>query len=41
MPVTREMSAAKRLILETWGGLVNTSFPQQPLQSIAVPCDLT
>jgi hypothetical protein len=41
MPVTREMSAAKRLILETWGGLVNTDFPQQPLQPITVPCDVT
>ncbi len=41
MPVTREMSAAKRLILETWGGLVNTGFPQQPLQPITVPCDAT
>ncbi|MES1240913.1 MAG: hypothetical protein ABUT39_04780 [Acidobacteriota bacterium] len=41
MPVTREMSAAKRLILETWGGLVNTGFPQQPLQPITVPCATT
>lgn len=40
MPVTREMSAAKRLILETWGGLVNAGFPQQDLPPIAVPCDL-
>lgn len=40
MPVTREMSAAKRLILETWGGLINTGFPQQDLQPIAVPCDI-
>jgi hypothetical protein len=41
MPVTREMSAAKRLILETWGGLVLAGFPQQDLPPIAVPCDLT
>jgi hypothetical protein len=41
MPVTREMSAAKRLILETWGGLVQAGFPQQDLPPIAVPCDLT
>lgn len=41
MPVTREMSAAKRLILETWGGLINTGFPQQPLQPITVPCGAT
>lgn len=41
MPVTREMSAAKRLILETWGGLVKAGFPQQDLPPIAVPCDLT
>ena len=40
MPVTREMSAAKRLILETWGGLVNAGFPQQDLPPIQVPCDL-
>ncbi|HET9226063.1 MAG TPA: hypothetical protein VFR31_05320 [Thermoanaerobaculia bacterium] len=41
MPVTREMSAAKRLILETWGGLVKANFPQQDLPPIKVPCDLT
>lgn len=41
MPVTREMSAAKRLILETWGGLVKANFPQQDLPPIQVPCDLT
>lgn len=40
MPVTREMSAAKRLILETWGGLVKAGFPQQDLPPIQVPCDL-
>lgn len=40
MPVTREMSAAKRLILETWGGLVKAGFPQQDLPPIAVACDL-
>ncbi|MFL6290429.1 MAG: hypothetical protein ACJ759_06000, partial [Thermoanaerobaculia bacterium] len=40
MPVTREMSAAKRLILEAWGGLVNAGFPQQDLPPIHVPCDL-
>ena len=39
MPVTREMSAAKRLILETWGGLVKAGFPQQDLPPIAVPCE--
>lgn len=39
MPVTREMSAAKRLILETWGGLVLAGFPQKDLPPIAVPCD--
>lgn len=40
MPVTREMSAAKRLILETWGGLVLDNFPQKPLPPIKVPCDV-
>jgi hypothetical protein len=39
MPVTREMSAAKRLILEAWGGLINAGFPQKDLPPIAVPCD--
>ena len=39
MPVTREMSAAKRLILETRGGLVKAGFPQKDLAPIAVPCD--
>lgn len=41
MPVTREMSAAKRLILEAWGGLVKAGFPQKDLPPITVPCDLT
>jgi hypothetical protein len=41
MPVTREMSAAKRLILDTWGGLVLDNFPQKPLPPIKVPCDVT
>jgi hypothetical protein len=40
MPVTRELSAGKRLVLEAWGGLVEAGFPQEPLQPIAVPCDL-
>jgi hypothetical protein len=41
MPVTRELSAGKRLVLETWGGLVEAGFPQQPISPVAVPCDLT
>jgi hypothetical protein len=41
MPVTREMSAAKRLILEAWGGLINAGFPQKDLPPIAVPCDVS
>jgi hypothetical protein len=41
MPVTREMSAAKRLILDTWGGLVLDNFPQKPLPPVKVPCDVT
>lgn len=40
MPVTRELSAGKRLVLEAWGGLVLAGYPQQPLQPIEVPCDL-
>ncbi|HVG07478.1 MAG TPA: hypothetical protein VNM67_07215 [Thermoanaerobaculia bacterium] len=36
-----EMSAAKRLILEAWGGLINAGFPQQDLSPIAVPCGLS
>ncbi len=39
MPVTRELSAAKRLILLTWGDLVNRKYPQQPLQPLNVPCN--
>ncbi|HEU0016507.1 MAG TPA: sialidase family protein [Longimicrobium sp.] len=38
MPVTRELSAGKRLVLEAWGGLVQAGYPQQPLQPIAVGC---
>jgi hypothetical protein len=38
MPVTRELSAAKRLILLTWGGLINRKYPQEPLQPLNVPC---
>lgn len=39
MPVTRDLSAAKRLILLTWGDLINRKYPQQPLQPLNVPCD--
>jgi hypothetical protein len=39
MPVTRELSAGKRLILQAWGDLVVRKYPQQPLQPISVPCD--
>lgn len=39
MPVTRELSAGKRLILETWGGLVQRNYPPQPLSPVEVPCD--
>jgi hypothetical protein len=38
MPVTRELSAAKRLILLTWGDLVNRKYPQEPLSPLSVPC---
>lgn len=38
MPVTRELSAAKRLILLTWGDLVNRKYPQVPLQPLSIPC---
>jgi hypothetical protein len=40
MPVTRELSAAKRLIVEAWGGLIAAGFPQKDLPPIQVPCDL-
>jgi cellulose synthase/poly-beta-1,6-N-acetylglucosamine synthase-like glycosyltransferase len=33
------LSAAKRLILLTWGDLINRKYPQQPLQPLNVPCD--
>jgi hypothetical protein len=39
MPVTRELSLGKRLVLEAWGALVMENFPQQPLSPIVVPCD--
>jgi len=39
MPVTRDLSAAKRLILLTWGNLVNRKYPQEPLQPLNVPCN--
>ncbi|MCI0487223.1 MAG: hypothetical protein L0229_11555 [Blastocatellia bacterium] len=39
MPVTRELSAGKRLILQAWGDLVIRKYPQQPLPPIQVPCD--
>ncbi|HEX3558796.1 MAG TPA: hypothetical protein VHU19_06315 [Pyrinomonadaceae bacterium] len=38
MPVTRELSAAKRCILLTWGDLVNRKYPQEPLP-FPLPCD--
>jgi len=39
MPVTRDLSAGKRLVIEAYGGLVIAGFPQQPLGPINVPCD--
>lgn len=39
MPVTRDLSAAKRLILLTWGDLINRKYPQQPLPPLNVPCN--
>ncbi|HSL82736.1 MAG TPA: hypothetical protein VLF66_08160 [Thermoanaerobaculia bacterium] len=39
MPVTRELSAGKRLVLETWGELVKAKYPQKDLPPIEVPCD--
>ncbi len=36
MPVTRDLSAAKRLILETWGDLVIRKYPQQPLPPLSL-----
>jgi hypothetical protein len=39
MPVTRELSLGKRLVLEAWGALVLANFPQQPLAPIPIPCD--
>ncbi|MEA2236776.1 MAG: hypothetical protein QOC81_1500 [Thermoanaerobaculia bacterium] len=31
MPVTRELSAGKRLVLQAWGYLVINNYPQEPL----------
>jgi hypothetical protein len=39
MPVTRELSAAKRLILLTWGDLINRKYPQEDLPTLNVPCN--
>ena len=39
MPVTRDLSAAKRLILLTWGDLINRKYPRQPLPPLNVPCN--
>jgi hypothetical protein len=39
MPVTRELSAAKRLILQAWGGLVKQKYPKRDLPPLQVPCD--
>ncbi|HEX4962829.1 MAG TPA: hypothetical protein VF173_18480 [Thermoanaerobaculia bacterium] len=36
MPVTRDLSAGKRLILETWGSLVVRKYPQEPLPPLQV-----
>jgi hypothetical protein len=36
MPVTRDLSAGKRLILETWGGLVVRKYPPEPLPPLSV-----
>lgn len=41
MPVTRDLSAAKRLILLTWGDLVNRRYPQEALSPLSLPCDET
>jgi hypothetical protein len=32
MPITRELSAGARQVLQVWGGLVEANFPQKPLQ---------
>ncbi len=37
MPVTRDLSAGKRLILETWGSLVVRKYPQVPLPPLSLP----
>jgi hypothetical protein len=34
MPVTRDLSAGKRRVLETWGSLVVRKYPQQPLPPV-------
>ncbi|HKI06036.1 MAG TPA: hypothetical protein VKK31_28920 [Thermoanaerobaculia bacterium] len=40
MPVTRELSAGKRLILEAWCNLVIRKYPQEDLPTIVVPCNV-
>jgi len=34
MPVTRDLSAGKRRVLETWGSLVVRKYPQEPLPPV-------
>ncbi len=36
MPVTRDLSAGKRKILELWGSLVVRKYPQEPLPPVTV-----
>lgn len=39
MPVTRDLSAAKRQILLAWGDLINRKYPQEALSPIIPSCD--
>jgi hypothetical protein len=37
MPITRDLSEGKRLVLQLWGGLVKRSYPPQPISKPAPP----
>lgn len=39
MPVSRELSSGKRIVLETWGNLVIRKYPQESIAVPPVPCD--
>jgi hypothetical protein len=37
MPITRDLSAGKRTVLQLWGGLVKKNYPPQPIKKPTAP----